>query len=254
MAGGGNKPQQAQTAPSKAANLSKFKLNANDTPFKLISASKNNEYLESIDALKFEKSIGNQFKAAIFSMFSGADSQDSTKPKDDEARKAAERASHLNFVVNSYMSLINATSTQSHGVTIKTMTKIKEVTESEEVRQGFCRFLYDEFRKNPSEFGSLRLKDFQFYPLKELLIEILSVSFEKKDFRSAFLLIYCTQKFTLVEPKAPEDDNTSTLAQHAGSTAKLMCEYYYSQAVVREKLYWCNAIMMYKNVILWFII
>lgn len=85
--------------------------------------------------------------------------------------------------------------------------------------------------KNKDGFA---LMDYSFYPIKEMLVEILSVADEKKDFRSAFLLVLSTQKISLHVPD--------------GYEAKLLGEYYYTLGVIRNRAFWNAAFSTYREV------
>ena len=78
--------------------------------------------------------------------------------------------------------------------------------------------------------------DYAFYPLKEMLIEILGVAEEKKDFKTAFMIILCTQKISLNNPS-----NTD-------AETKYLSEFYYAQGVIRNRSYWNASISNYRNV------
>lgn len=98
-----------------------------DTPFKMISTAVNDSYVEKIDAYNYEKSLGSQFKHAWNSLYSlfGNDQQDprdqSSLPKGDSRL----REEDLRFPVETFEKLLYADS-KNHGVTIKTMTKVKQ--------------------------------------------------------------------------------------------------------------------------------
>jgi hypothetical protein len=98
--------------------------------------------------------------------------------------------------------------------------------------------LYEELLKNQA---GLSLRDYSFYPVKEMLIEVLNVSFERKDYRSAFFLIYSTQGIAL-EENFPSGQPGEELQK------KHMCECFYSQSVMRVKAFWVTAINSYSSV------
>ena len=118
------------------------------------------------------------------------------------------------------------------------LTQVKELAENDYVRHHFCNFLYDELLKNQA---GLSLRDYSFYPVKEMLIEVLNVAFEKKDYRSAFFLIYSTQGITL-------EENFSSVQPGEEQQKKHMCECFYSQSIMRVKAFWITAINSYSSV------
>lgn len=79
------------------------------------------------------------------------------------------------------------------------------------------------------------LKDCAFYPIRELLIEVLGVANEKKDFRCAFLIVFCTQNIAL-------DGGIQ------GEEPKRLSEHFYSQAAIRNSSFWGAAIGIYRAV------
>lgn len=93
----------------------------------MITTSKNDKYVDKIDALNYEKSLGTQFKQAWTSLASmwGQDEandkyrQASPKPKSSQIKKEKD----LTFAIEVYEQLLYAKS-KNHGVTIKTMTKV----------------------------------------------------------------------------------------------------------------------------------
>lgn len=115
---------------------------------------------------------------------------------------------------------------------------MKELAENDYVRLHFCGFLYEERIKN--QFG-LTLRDYSFYPIKEMLLEVLNVAFEKKDYRSAFFIIYSTQSIALEEAIQPEQSAEEQQTKH-------MCECFYSQSIMRVKGFWITAINAYSSV------
>ena len=76
--------------------------------------------------------------------------------------------------------------------------------------------------------------DYSFFPIKEMLIEILNVAEEKKDFKSAFVIILCTQKISLENRKDIEP--------------KHLFEFYYPLGVIRNRGFWNAAVSHYKTV------
>lgn len=71
--------------------------------------------------------------------------------------------------------------------------------------------------------------------MKEMLIEILGVAEEKQDFKSAFMILLCTQKISL---EAAKDSETIHLA-----------EFYYALALTRNRAFWSAAISHYRTVV-----
>lgn len=67
-----------------------------------------------------------------------------------------------------------------------------------------------------------------------MLVEILGVAEEKGDFKSAFIIVLCTQKISLETPKDAE--------------SKKMFEFFYSLAIIRNRAFWNAAISQYKTV------
>lgn len=122
---------------------------------------------------------------------------------------------------------------QNHESGILKLNKIKELAENDEHRQAFCNFLYEDYctRSAPPV-----LQDFSFYPIREILIDILGVATEKKDFRSAFLIIFCTQMIGLINPQP-------------GGEIKRLSEYFYTQAAIRNRSFWGAAVGIYRAVI-----
>ena len=64
---------------------------------------------------------------------------------------------------------------------------------------------------------------------------MLSVATDKKDYRSAFLIIFCTQR-TGLESEKPDQE------------AKILSEYYYTQTAIRNRGFWSAAIGIYRTV------
>ncbi len=106
------------------------------------------------------------------------------------------------------------------------------------MRLHFCNHLYEELLRNQA---GLSLRDYSFYPVKEMLIEVLNVAFEKKDYRSAFFIIYSTQGIALEEDLQPGLPGEELQQRH-------MCESFYSQAIMRVKAFWVTAISSYSSV------
>lgn len=106
------------------------------------------------------------------------------------------------------------------------------MTENDDIRRHFCNHLFNTYSKNRD---APALMDYSFYPIKEMLVEILSVADEKKDYKSAFLLILSTQMIYL----------------HAveGAEAKHLSEYFYTLGVIRNRAFWNAAFNTYRNVI-----
>lgn len=75
--------------------------------------------------------------------------------------------------------------------------------------------------------------DYSFFPIKEMLIEILNVAEDKKDFKSAFIIILCTQKISL---------------DIKDSEAKHLFEFYYPLGIIRNRGFWNAAVSQYKTV------
>lgn len=217
-------------------------------PYRLIPTSAHDVYIEGIDIVNYEKSIQTQLKSAwssLGSIFAGDENSPPPPPKrkllngsniynnDQEPKPALDKKLDSTYLVDIYKNLTTAP-TKQHGVTIKTMTQVKEVAELDEARNHLCAFLENEMsiRSKPPA-----LKDFSFYPLKEMLLEVLTVAMDKRDFKSAFIIVYCTQGIELVLNEG-----------EVSLDAKLLSEYYYSQAVVRMKPFWTMAIYTYRAV------
>lgn len=79
--------------------------------------------------------------------------------------------------------------------------------------------------------------DYAFYPIKEMLVEILGVAEEKKDFKSAYIIVLCTQKITLSNTTKETEEET-----------KHLCEFFYSQGIIRHRGFWSAALSTYRNV------
>ena len=217
------------------------------TPYHLIPTTAHDNFIESVDAANYEKSIQTQLKSAwasFGSLFSSDENSNAKRVVTKPIHPGISEMSHaavgdnskkidLNYLVHVYSHLLAATNMQ-HGVTIKTMTQVKEIAEYDEARNIFCSFLDDQLIKHPKQPF---LKDYAFFPLKEMLLEILTVAMDKKDFKSAFMIIYCTQR---IELKPNEGESSQE--------CKLLSEYYYPQAVVRMKPFWGSAIQYYRMV------
>ena len=98
-----------------------------ETPFKLIKSSLNDAFVDKIDASNYEKSIQSQFKNAWHSFanfFGPEEGQQSPEPiKREPITKKDQIEKNKDFIIKTYESLLYAKS-KSHGVTIKTMTKV----------------------------------------------------------------------------------------------------------------------------------
>lgn len=109
--------------------------------------------------------------------------------------------------------------------------QVKELTESQEIRNHFCEYLFQTYKKYRDQ---VYLQDYSFYPIKEMLVEILGVAEEKKDLKSAFIILLCTQKIALETSKDSE--------------TKQLFEFYYSLGMIRNRAFWSAAISHYKTV------
>ena len=99
------------------------------------------------------------------------------------------------------------------------------------IRDHFCKYLFDNYARYHE---TPQLMDYAFYPMKEMLIEILGVAEEKKDFKAAFIIVLCTQKISL---QTSQD-----------SESKHFFEFYYSQGVIRNRGFWSAALSTYRSV------
>jgi hypothetical protein len=105
------------------------------------------------------------------------------------------------------------------------------LAENSEIRSKFSTHILD---KHLKEHEQVSLSSISFYPIKELLIEILSVAHEHHDYRSAFRIIMGTQGLRLQSSD--------------GSEATHMFEYYYTQPIIRCQAFWQAAIHDYSQV------
>lgn len=104
-----------------------------ETPFKMITTTVNDSFIDKIDVMNFEKSLQSQFKNA-WNSFTSLFGNDESKPKTASVRrdpvvrqettpKSASLQKDKDFLISTYESLVYAKS-KAHGVTIKTMTKV----------------------------------------------------------------------------------------------------------------------------------
>lgn len=101
-----------------------------ETPFKIITSAENDKFIDKLDIVNYEKSMGSEFKNAwqAFTSFFGAEEgpvqQVSRTPRE---LKLPPKIDHIDkekdFLIETYEALLNA-KTKSHGVTIKTMTRV----------------------------------------------------------------------------------------------------------------------------------
>jgi hypothetical protein len=105
------------------------------------------------------------------------------------------------------------------------------LTENEEIRHRFAKHIFENYQKYKE---TPVLNDYSFYPIKEMLVEILTVADEKKDFKSGFKIVLCTQRFMLRSAEGTE-------AKHLG-------EYFYTQPIIRNRGFWSAAINTYRDV------
>lgn len=230
--------QALETDKSSIGDLRGF----STTPFQRISTARNDRYLEKIDPATYEQSIGTQFKQAWDSFLNIWSTEDTSNtplsppPEQTSIQKSAQ--ADATFSIRVFETLLSATS-KDHGVTLNTMAKVvsslnqvKDQVEVALVRKKFCDHILERYSK-----GNLTasLQDFAFYPLKEMLIEVLSAADDSEDFKSAFLVVLATQKLSL---------------QSVESThATRLSEYYFTQPVIRNKAFWIAAIRTYAEVI-----
>lgn len=79
-----------------------------------------------------------------------------------------------------------------------------------------------------------QLRDFSFFPLKEMLGEVISSAAEQNDFKSAFFCVFCFQNVRLMDEKGAGD--------------KHMREFFYSLTALRTQNFWFHAVAVYKSV------
>lgn len=212
------------------------------SPFRLIPTAHHDAYIESIRVEKYEKSLQNQLKSVwkdLGSIFS-----DVTAPGNPaQDRQRYQRKVDSQFLVKILNYLLDAPN-KHHGVTVKTITRIREAAETEEARQALGIHLYDRICK---KIPDPDLPDYSFFPIKEILIEILVVSIEKKDFRTAFYVMLSTQGFKLKQEEYDTGSDSPSKLRNRPSKNKLMSEYYYTQPAIRSQVLWSSIINIYHQ-------
>lgn len=109
---------------------------------------------------------------------------------------------------------------------------MKECTERHDARQYLVEHLHDRYSKN--QHPKL-LRDFSFFPLKDFLSEVITISAEKQDNRTVFMCIFFTQNIRLADERGEGD--------------KHMREFFYSLSSIRTKQFWHTAFVTYKTVV-----
>jgi hypothetical protein len=92
----------------------------------MISTSKNDKFVDNIDALNYEKSLGTQFKHAwnsIANLWGNDDVSEKSRQMNQAAHNRVKQEKDAAFPIEVFDQLLYAKS-KNHGVTIKTMTKV----------------------------------------------------------------------------------------------------------------------------------